>query len=399
MNTVSSPSLGAVFFLALGALLGGALIFLLLRRAARTEAGTPLALAHLQQQVTDLIRVLHDTRHQITQETGSQLQSGTKALTDLVQSSQTHLTSHVAAHSREVGEKVGILHERLGKLDEEIRHLSEMGRDLRSLQDILRSPKVRGGLGEQLLENLLGNVLPAADYRIQHSFSNGEKVDAAIRLPGGLVPVDAKFPLENFQRILSSQGEEDTRRARRAFREDVRRHGRSIASKYIRPSEGTLDLALMYVPAENVYYEAFVQGEAGAGAEDLWDEILTLRVFPVSPNSFSLYLTTLQMGLRGLRIEEGARRILAGLSSVRSDLAAFRESFEVLGKHLLNAARNLEDARHRMERVEWRLEQVESQEGEMVPEKPASGPVPRARGNSAPVQPERAVVPPSSYKE
>ncbi len=399
MNTVLSPSLGAVFFLALGALLGGALIFLLLRRAARTEAGTPLALAHLQQQVTDLIRVLHDTRHQITQETGSQLQSGTKALTDLVQSSQTHLTSHVATHSREVGEKVGILHERLAKLDEEIRHLSEMGRDLRSLQDILRSPKVRGGLGEQLLENLLGNVLPAADYQIQYSFNNGEKVDAAIRLPGGLVPVDAKFPLENFQRILSSQGEEETRRARRAFREDVRRHGRSIASKYIRPSEGTLDLALMYVSAENVYYEAFVQGEAGAGVEDLWDEILALRVFPVSPNSFSLYLTTLQMGLRGMKIEEGARRILAGLSSLRGDLAAFRESFEVLGKHLLNAARNLEDARHRMERVEWRLEQVESQEGEMVPEKTTSGIVPRARADSAPVQPERAVVPPSSYKE
>ncbi|MCI0657656.1 MAG: DNA recombination protein RmuC, partial [Acidobacteria bacterium] len=326
-------------------------------------------------------------------------QSGTKALTDLVQSSQTHLTSHVATHSREVGEKVGILHERLAKLDEEIRHLSEMGRDLRSLQDILRSPKVRGGLGEQLLENLLGNVLPAADYQIQYSFNNGEKVDAAIRLPGGLVPVDAKFPLENFQRILSSQGEEETRRARRAFREDVRRHGRSIASKYIRPSEGTLDLALMYVPAENVYYEAFVQVEAGAGVEDLWDEILALRVFPVSPNSFSLYLTTLQMGLRGMKIEEGARRILAGLSSLRGDLAAFRESFEVLGKHLLNAARNLEDARHRMERVEWRLEQVESQEGEMVPEKTTSGIVPRARADSAPVQPERAVVPPSSYKE
>ena len=371
-----NASLGAALFLALGALLGGALIFILLRRSASADAGTPLALAHLQQQVTDLIRVLHDTRHQITQETGSQLQSGTKALTDLVQSSQSHLTSQVASQSREVGDKVGILHERLGKLDEEIRHLGEMGKDLRSLQDILRSPKVRGGLGEQLLDNLLGNVLPAADYQIQYAFNNGEKVDAAIRLPGGLVPVDAKFPLENFQRILASEGEEETRRARRAFLEDIRRHGRSIASKYIRPAEGTLDLALMYVPAENVYYEAFVHGDAGAGAEDLWSEILALRVFPVSPNSFSLYLTTLQMGLRGLRIEEGARRILTGIAALRGDLAAFRESFEVLGKHLLNAARNLEDARRKMERLEWKLEQVESLEEEVTSEKPAAGSVP-----------------------
>jgi DNA recombination protein RmuC len=372
-----NPSLAAALFVALGALLGGAFIFLYLRRSARTDAGTPLALAHLQQQVTDLIRVLHDTRHQITQETGTQLQSGTKALTDLVQSSQSHLTTHVASQSREVGEKVGILHERLGKLDEEIRHLSEMGKDLRSLQDILRSPKVRGGLGEQLLDTLLGNVLPAADYQIQYAFNNGEKVDAAIRLPGGLVPVDAKFPLENFRRILSSQGEDEMRRARRAFLEDIRRHGRSIATKYIRPSEGTLDLALMYVPAENVYYEAFVHGEGGVGAEDLWNEILTLRVFPVSPNSFSLYLTTLQMGLRGLRIEEGARRILTGLSSLRGDLAAFRESFEVLGKHLLNAARNLEDARRKMERVEWKLEQVESPEESAASDRSAPEPVPK----------------------
>jgi DNA recombination protein RmuC len=370
-----NPSWGAALFLALGALLGGAVIFLLLRRSSRDESATPLALAHLQQQVTDLIRVLHDTRHQITQETGTQLQSGTKALTDLVQTSQIHLTSQVASQSREVGEKVGVLHERLAKLDEEIRHLSEMGKDLRSLQDILRSPKVRGGLGEQLLENLLGNILPAADYQIQHAFNNGERVDAAIRLPGGLVPVDAKFPLENFQRILSSQGEEEARRARRAFLEDIRRHGRSIATKYIRPSEGTLDLALMYVPAENVYYEAFVRGESGAGAEDLWEEILALRVFPVSPNSFSLYLTTLHLGLRGMRIEEGARRILTGLSSLRGDLTAFRESFEVLSKHLVNAARNLEDARGKMEKLEWNLEQVESLEGEVASEKPVVGPI------------------------
>ena len=366
-----NPSLGAALFLALGALLAGVLLLLFQRRSARPETATPLALAQLQQQVTDLIKALHDTRHQITQETGSQLQVGTKALTDLVQASQTHLASHVASQSREVGEKVGVLHERLAKLNEEIRHLSEMGRDLRSLQDILKSPKVRGGFGEQLLETLLGNALPATDYHVQYAFASGEKVDAAIRLPGGLVPVDAKFPLENFQRLLSSQGEEDARKARRAFLEDVRRHGRSIATKYIRPSEGTLDLALMYVPAENVYYEAFVQGEEGQGVEPLWDEVLSMRVFPVSPNTFSLYLSTLQMGLRGMRIEEGARRIVTALSALKGDLSAFRESFDVLGKQLLNAARNLEEARRKLEKVEWKLDQVELAEGETPLEKPA----------------------------
>jgi DNA recombination protein RmuC len=357
--------------LALAAALGAALTFLFFQRSRRSDSEMPLALAQLQHQVIDLAQALHDTRHQIALETGSQLQVGTKALTDLVQSSQSHLANHVASQSREVAEKVGALHERLAKLNEEIRHLSEMGRDLRSLQDILRSPKVRGGFGEQLLETLLGNVLPASDFELQHAFISGEKVDAAIRLPGGLVPVDAKFPLENFQRLLAVQGEDEARKIRKAFQEDVRRHGRAIAAKYIRPAEGTLDLALMYVPAENVYYEAFVSSEGGAEPDELWNEMLSQRVFPVSPNTFSLYLSTVQMGLRGMRIEEGAKRIVLALSALKGDLSAFRESFDVLGRQFLNAARNLDEARRKLEKLEWKLDQVELDEGEA----PSSHPV------------------------
>ncbi|PYQ12367.1 MAG: hypothetical protein DMH00_06355 [Acidobacteria bacterium] len=355
----NSP-LGAALFLVVGGLLGVLLQSLVLKRTARREEGSGLALDQLQQQVTELIRTVHETRHHLTHETGTQLQTGTKALTDLVQASQTQLTSQAASQSKEVVEKVGALQERLGKLDEEIRHLSEMGKDLRSLQDILRAPKVRGGLGEQLLENLLGNVLPASDYEIQYSFSGGEKVDAAIRLPGGIVPVDAKFPLENFQRVRAAEGEEELRRARKAFLDDILRHGRAIADKYIRPSEGTLDLALMYVPAENVYYEAFVHG--AQGAEELWNEILSLRVFPVSPNTFSLYLTTLQLGLKGLRIEEGARRIVATLATLRAELGGLRDAFEVMARHLVNASRNLDEVRRRLEGFEWKFSQVDSLE-------------------------------------
>jgi DNA recombination protein RmuC len=360
----------SILLIALLALVGAAVflaaVVLLFRKrpAASAEAGWTQALLQLQQQVTDLVRSLQETGHQITRETGSQLQAGTKALTDLVQSSQMSVTAQVGQHSRTVGEKVGSLQEKLAQLDQQIQHLSEMGRDLRRLQDILRAPKLRGGFGEQLLENLLGNVLPAGDFSLQHAFAGGEKVDAAIRLPGGLVPVDAKFPLENFQKILSAQGDEELRRARRAFRDDVRRHGRNIAEKYIRTAEGTLDLALMYVPAENVYYEAFVVGADSDEAQDLWQETLARRVFPVSPNTFSLYLSTLHMGLRGMRVEEGARRVLAALLSLKGDLEGFRESFELLAKHLINAAKNLEEARSKLERLDWKLGQVGSETAE-----------------------------------
>jgi DNA recombination protein RmuC len=329
------------------------------RRGESPSAAQSQALLQLQQQVTDLVRGLSETTHQITRETGSQLQAGTKALTDLVQNSQNSMAAQVTQQARSVGDKVGSLQEKLAQLDQQIRHLSEMGADLRRLQDILRSPKVRGGLGETLLESLLGNILPSTDFALQHPFAGGEKVDAAVRLPGGLVPVDAKFPLENFQRILSARGEEELRRVRKAFRDDIRRHARNIASRYIRPGEGTLDLALMYVPAENVYYEAFVLGEDLSDGEDLWKEVLSHRVFPVSPNTFSLYLTTLQLGLRGMRVEEGARRIVAALSALKGDLDLFRESFELLSRHLTNAMKNLEEARGKLERMDWKVAQIE----------------------------------------
>jgi len=356
-----NPSLlaGAAWLL-LGALAAVGLMSLLQRRGPRPGAAQDLALGQLQQQVSDLIKTLHETRHQITRETGDQLSVGTRALTDLVQASQTHVTGQMISQSKEVGDKVGALQQRLSRLDEEIRHLADMGADLRKLQDILRAPKVRGNLGEQLLENLLGNVLPASDYRIQHPFAGGEKVDAAIRLPGGWVPVDAKFPLENFQKLLSSQGEDDSRRARKAFTDDIRRHARAIAAKYIRPQEGTLDLALMYVPAESVYYEAFVHGERGDEVEALWSEVLALRVFPVSPNTFSLYLSTLQLGLRGLRIEEGARRIVATLATLQGDFRATREGFDLMAKHFQNAARNMDDVRRRLESFDWKLARVDA---------------------------------------
>ena len=357
---MNASLLSGAALLLLGALGAAGLFWLLQRRAARPGDGEHLALTQLQQQVSDLIRTLHETRHQITRETGDQLSVGTKALTDLVQASQTQVTGQMVSQSKEVGDRVGALQERLVRLGDEIRHLAEMGADLRKLQDILRAPKVRGNLGEQLLENLLGNMLPPTDYRIQHAFAGGEKVDAAIRLPGGLVPVDAKFPLENFQKLLSSRGEDESRRARKAFTDDIRRHARAIASRYIRPQEGTLDLALMYVPAESVYYEAFVHGERGEEVEALWAEVLGLRVFPVSPNTFSLYLSTLQLGLRGFRIEEGARRIVATLATLQGDFRATRESFDLMSKHFLNAARNLDEVRKRLESFDWKLSRVDA---------------------------------------
>jgi DNA recombination protein RmuC len=252
---------------------------------------------------------------------------------------------------------IGAVHRSLGSLEEANRKIYEIGKDISSLQQILQAPKLRGGLGELLLEDLLKQILPADHFVIQHCFRSGQKVDAAIRLGSGLVPVDAKFPLENFRRLLDAQTDEERSRVRRAFVTDVKRHIDTVATKYILPDEGTFDFALMYIPAENVYYEIVVKDDA-TGDADISAYALARKVIPVSPGSFYAYLQAIVLGLRGLRIEERSQEILQQLSRLRGDFDRFRDDFRLVGKHLTNALSSFSGADRRLERLETRFDSV-----------------------------------------
>src|SRR6185369_5701362 len=169
----------------------------------------------------------------------------------------------------------------LGELREATTKVYEVGRDVATLHDILRAPKLRGGLGELLLGDLLAQVLPPAHFTLQHAFRSGERVDAVVRLGDGLVPIDSKFPLEDFRRLLEAADDDQRTRARKAFVARVRKHVDDIATKYVLPDEGTYDFALMYIPAENVYYETIIRD----AASDLVAYALAKKVIPVSPNT------------------------------------------------------------------------------------------------------------------
>lgn len=252
---------------------------------------------------------------------------------------------------------IGAVHRSLGSLEEGNRKIYEIGKDISSLQQILQAPKLRGGLGELLLEDLLKQILPADHFATQYGFRAGHKVDAVIRLGNGLVPVDAKFPLENFRRLLDAQTDDERSRVRRAFVTDVKRHIDSVATKYILPDEGTFDFALMYIPAENVYYEIVVKDDA-TGDADISAYALARKVIPVSPGSFYAYLQAIVLGLRGLRIEERSQEILQQLSRLRGDFDRFRDDFRLVGKHLNNALGSFSGADRRLERLETRFTSV-----------------------------------------
>ncbi|MDD5098074.1 MAG: DNA recombination protein RmuC [Candidatus Omnitrophica bacterium] len=242
----------------------------------------------------------------------------------------------------------GNVKEQLGKLEETNKQIIAISKDISSLQELLRAPKFRGAMGETLLENLLSQVLPKEHYHTQYRFKSTDAVDAVICLGERLVPVDAKFSLENFQKMLDAPDEQGKEAFRKKFIQDVKNRINEIAAKYILPAENTYDFALMYIPAENVYYEVIIK-------EDIFSYSMQKKVIPVSPNTFYAYLQVICLGLRGLKVEENAKAILKSLGALSIETNKFKEDFDILGSHLLNANTKYTDAQKRLDRVSDRL--------------------------------------------
>lgn len=299
------------------------------------------------------------------------LQENLNRLNEIVERRLTDTGKNVGERLDNTAKVISDVRQQLGRMDEASQRIFEIGREISGLQQTLQAPKLRGCVGEYLLNELLIQILPQKNFENQYRFKNGETADAVIRLSSGIIPIDAKFPLENFKRVLSSGENEDARLAAgRAFARDVKKHIDAIAQKYIRTDEGTFDFALMYIPSESVFYEIIVRDEWNPG-EPLLKYALGRRVIPVSPNSFYAYLQTILLGLRGMRVEENAREIMDGILRLEKELEVFSGDFELVGTHLGNSMKKYADAAKRFDRFEMKVEQLtglsKSVEGEAAP--------------------------------
>lgn len=291
------------------------------------------------------------------------LQEALNATTKNLMAQLSEVRRSLELQSKSVGERLDTTAKaytdvkgHLTKLEEAHKRIYDVGKDIATLQEILRSPKLRGGLGELSLENLLEN-LPREMYELQYAFRDRKKVDAVVRFKEHIVPIDAKFSLENFQKYLATQDEKEKTRLRKAFITDVKKRIDETA-EYIRPDEGTLDFALMYIPAENVYYEVIVKDEESAGLDEYARQ---KHVVPVSPNNLFAYLKTILMGFRGLQIQKEAKQILQALARLKGDFGRFQEEFGVLGSHLVNARNKYDQSEKVLSRIADRLETLELQ--------------------------------------
>lgn len=276
-----------------------------------------------------------------------------QSLNQNLQASQQNLTAFLTGS----GKTLGDLKQQLGNIEGQSRQMIQLSADLRGLQNILQSPKLRGLMGEYSLENLLKAALPAEHYQLQFGFRSGRKVDALIKLADYAVPVDAKFPLESFQKMSEAAADDERAKLRRQFLNDVTKHIDKIADSYILPDEGTLDFALMYIPAENVYYETIIR--QNEDKVDLSEYARSRKVIAVSPNLLYVYLMTVVMGLHGMAIEKQAETIRTNLQRLNADWNAFADDWKVLGNHLRNANNKFDDGQKKLDRFALQLESIQ----------------------------------------
>lgn len=335
----------AVLILMILAILGiGLVLVLLVRRQPGQAARDQVQAAVLIQQQIDGLRQDINQRLQLV---AQQLQGNT----DQVDRRLTNAARVIQDVQTKLGE--------LGQATQEIK---ELGQSVSKLEEMLRAPKLRGGLGELLLEDLLRQVLPNGSYDIQYAFKTGQKVDAAIRTAGGIVCVDAKFPFENFRKMLEAKSDQERRQAQRTFHSDVKKHIDAIAGRYILPDEGTFDFALMYIPAENIYYETIIKDELLGEVESLHSYAIQKHVVPVSPNSFYAHLMVIALGFKGLQIERNAREIQQHLQRLVGELKKFEDLFEILGTQLANAKNNYDRADKQLSSFTDRLKSIHTPE-------------------------------------
>ena len=258
-------------------------------------------------------------------------------VSDRLDKNQALMMNSIQKQSSETNKIISEITKNLTELKDTNKRVVDVADELKTLQNVLQNPKQRGGLGEYYLETVLGNVLPPHVYETQYRFKDGEIVDAVIKLDKGrLIPIDSKFSLENYNRLIDEKNKTERESLVRLFKSDLKNRI-DETSKYIRPSEGTLDYAFMFIPSEAIYYDLLVNnvGATGTNARDLIEyAFIDKKVIIVSPTTMLAYLQTVLQGLKSLQIEERAKDIQKRVADLGKHIAAHETYMQKLGNTL-----------------------------------------------------------------
>ncbi len=345
------------------------LVILLLRK----PAGNHEQMRLMQQQLDSMRSQLGQSLTGLTSNVTAQMSNTTDSialrfreiteqmgkLSDTLNHQISSLNANVSGRIDKQTGLFGDVKEKVGALEESKKMLEHLRSEIASLNNIFTAPKLRGEFGEQLLEGLLKDRLPADKFAMQYALG-GERVDAVILLDDAIIPIDAKFPLDNFRRLAACDDPQsaEAKKARTEFARNVRKHIDDIAAKYIRPDKKTLDFALMYIPAENVYHSLLLEDDFVINGQSLIQYSASKKVMPVSPNSIYAYLQTIVTGLRRLQIEEHAQEVLLNQQKWARELGLFSKEFIVLGTHLRNAQNKYMESVRYLDRLVSQFEMI-----------------------------------------
>jgi len=310
------------------------------RGMEENRAGTNSQVDQLASQVSQLANIV-----------GRQVEN----LRGSVEERLTNIGSQLGGQLSDANKLFSSLKQDFGQLKESSNNMLEIGKQINQLQNILSSPKLRGNLGETLLEDLIKQVIPQGFYEFQYTFQDGSKVDAIIRTSERIIPIDSKFPKDEFERYVNAESDSEKNNALTKFSKAMKNQIDDIAAKYIKPAEDTFDFAVMFIPSESMYYELLMQEGDENG---VYRYAMKKHVVPASPNSFYAYIQAIAIGLKGMQIEKNAQLIRDQLAQLENSLLKFDDHFETLGTHLRNASTKYGDSREAIGRFREKLQGI-----------------------------------------
>lgn len=296
--------------------------------------------------------------------TQSSIDSMNKTLNDAMRSSSMEMTKVLQENSKQLNDRLTKAAEVIQGVSKGVGEMSEIGRNMKELQEFLKSPKLRGNIGEEVLKDLIAQMFPKNSFHLQYQFKSGERVDAAIKMDAGILPIDSKFPMENFQKMTKAESKEEKLIFEKEFVKDVKKHIDTISKKYILPDEGTMDFALMYVPSESVYYEL-------VNLTELMDFARRSRVYVVSPSTLYMHLQTILLSFEGKKIESHSREVFRTLRAIQIDYDKVLENIGVLGKHINNSSAQFNNVTTGFNTLGQKLSSTRNLEEKIVEDLPA----------------------------
>lgn len=260
----------------------------------------------------------------------------------------------ISQQTKMIWERLDSSSEVIRSVQKQLGGLQEFGTDMKDLSNILKSPKLRGGLGEQFLYEILENFLPKELFKTQFKFRDGNICDAVVFTDKGIIPIDSKFPMENFKAMITADRQEERDRFKKVFISDVKKRIDEISSKYILPEEKTTDQAIMYIPSENVYYELIVN------TPEIEEYCHRKNIIMASPNTLSYFLKVLLVGYQQHELEKHAGEILKAIGGIKIEAEKFNEELGVLERHVSNSYKSMDNVKSKFGKLFGKIESVQS---------------------------------------